>query len=62
MKPMSTPSRRSPHHRRGASAVEYVLLLTFVVIPLGLFFIAYGIPMIVSYSHRMGWVIRSPFG
>jgi len=59
---LATQSHRKQRHPRGASAIEYMLILTLVVIPLGLFFLTYGIPMIVSYSHRMTWVIRSPFG
>ncbi len=62
MKLIQPCSSARPRHPRGASAIEYMLVLTLVVIPLGLFFLAYGIPMIVAYSHRMVWIIRTPFG
>ena len=55
-------SLRQPRHPRGASATEYLLVLTLVVIPLGLFFLTYGIPTIVAYWQRMNWVIRTPLG
>jgi hypothetical protein len=47
--------------RRGASSVEYMLVLALVVIP-----IALCAPMLMrminGYSWRVIWVIRSPFG
>jgi len=62
MQALPGQSHRKPRHPRGASATEYLLVLTLVVIPLGLFFLVYGIHTIVVYWHRMGWVIRTPFG
>jgi hypothetical protein len=47
--------------RRAAAATEYVLVITFVVIPLALLS-----PLIISivtaYGARVVWALRSPFG
>jgi len=47
--------------RRGGSSIEYILILALVVIPIALLGpMLTG--MIVTYAHRVGWVIRTPFG
>ena len=47
--------------RRGATSVEYLLILAAVVLPLGVL-----VPMIVrmvsAYAFRIAWSIRLPFG
>lgn len=47
--------------RLGGSSIEYIMILALVVIPIALL-VPMLINMVVVYSHRMGWVIRSPFG
>jgi len=53
--------RPSIHHSRGASAVEYLLVLTIVVIPLALLS-PLILRMITTYSGRFFWSIALPFG
>ena len=54
------PSRAVGRRRRGASSVEYLLVLALVVIPIALLS-----PMILNmvkgYSNRIAFVIRLPF-
>lgn len=45
----------------GGSSIEYITILALVVIPMALL-TPMLVNMVVVYSHRMGWVIRSPFG
>lgn len=53
--------KHSNRCRRGGSSVEYMLVLALVVIPLAL--LAPMITqMIVTYTGRIGFVIRMPFG
>jgi len=58
---MTPPSKFRQAARRGGSSIEYILILTLVVIPLALLGpMLTG--MIVTYAHRVGWAIRTPFG
>ena len=58
---MLPPARFPTPPRRGGSSIEYILILALVVIPIALLGpMLTG--MIVTYSHRIGWVIRMPFG
>jgi uncharacterized protein (UPF0333 family) len=46
---------------RGAISIEYMLVLTLVVLPLALMTpLMFG--MITSYTNRMIWAIALPFG
>jgi hypothetical protein len=48
-------------HRLGVLSLEYMMILALVVIPLALC-VPLLMHMIVVYSSRIIWVIRSPFG
>ena len=54
-------ANQSNRRRRGASAVEYILVLTIVVIPLALL-TPLIFRMITTYSGRIFWSIALPFG
>ena len=47
--------------RRGAAAVEYVLIIILVVIPLALLS-PLIIGIVTNYASRVVWTIRLPFG
>lgn len=47
--------------RRGASSIEYVMVLTFVVIPIAMC-TPLLMKMITLYASRVVWVLRLPFG
>jgi hypothetical protein len=47
--------------RLAAISVEYMMILALVVIPIALC-VPLIMRMIVVYSHRVIWVVRSPFG
>jgi len=59
--------RRRPLHalrrtaRRGATSVEYLLILAVVVLPLGVL-VPLIVRMVATYTYRIGWAIRLPFG
>ncbi|MCL2640662.1 MAG: hypothetical protein FWD53_07450 [Phycisphaerales bacterium] len=46
---------------RGASSVEYILVLAIVVIPLALL-TPLIMKMIITYTERFFWTIALPFG
>ena len=47
--------------RRGAISIEYMMVLTFVVIPLALL-TPLMFRMITMYTNRLTWAIALPFG
>ena len=49
------------YRNRGASSVEYILILALVVIPIALLS-PMILHMITVYSSRIGMIIRLPFG
>jgi hypothetical protein len=57
MMALSAPRKRP----RAVLSVEYLMILTFVVIPIALL-VPLAMSMIVQYAGRIIWVIRSPFG
>ena len=59
MKAAGTISR--PSRRRGASSVEYIMVLAFVVIPIAMC-TPLLMKMITVYASRITWVLRLPFG
>ena len=50
-----------PRCRRGASTLEYVLLLAFFVIPIALLTPTI-LGIITTYGSRVVWALRLPFG
>jgi hypothetical protein len=58
---MMAPSAQRQRRPRAALSVEYLMILTFVVIPIALL-VPMVMNMIVQYAGRIIWVIRSPFG
>ena len=58
---MMALSAKGKRHRLAALSVEYLMILTFVVIPIALL-VPLITNMIVQYAGRIIWVIRSPFG
>ena len=50
-----------PGRARGATSAEYMLILILVVIPIALL-APMLVAMIATYTYRIGWVIRLPFG
>ena len=58
---MAGTTHRVSKARLGGSSIEYILILTLVVIPLALL-VPMLIGMITTYSHRIIWVLRTPFG
>ena len=53
-------SRISPRRRRGASTIEYVLILIVFVIPVALLLSQY-VAMIQIWGSRLLWVFKGPF-
>jgi hypothetical protein len=53
--------KHSDRRRRGGSSIEYMLVLTFCVIPLALL-TPLILHMINLYSDRIIWSISLPFG
>ena len=47
--------------RRAATAVEYLLILAVIVLPLAAI-TPMAVRMVGAYAYRIGWVIRLPFG
>lgn len=61
MKTNLSISRNPCRRPLGGSTVEYLMILGLVVIPIALL-MPLLVGMIVNYTHRVGWVIRLPFG
>ncbi len=55
------PPLCGPRSRRGGSSIEYITILAVVVIPMALL-APMLVGLVVRYSHRIIWVIRTPFG
>lgn len=55
------PTLRHRRQRFGGSSIEYILIITVVVIPLAML-VPTLMRMIAIYSHRITWNITLPFG